>query len=191
MMNTNNINNASNARTRLIPPRFRESHFQRFAQYIVASLRAWPTPVQASPGQLTPETFARCVREAIQAKLRYGWQHPDLDEQLWATNGGNISVAIEEGIVLIGDITAINEARKAMLAKAANFDKPDAPNETCIFLSSDPNMIQRLCGLIAEGCFPGGTSFLLSTMLSHTQVEEYETMFDVSFVQTERGWRLS
>lgn len=163
-----------------IASRFRKYHFESVAHIFQQALRAYPENVTVLCGKLSPETLARKLREAREAKNRYGWVSPLIDETLWATNADNLMFVPSDSEVLI-----TNKANP----RRASLDQPDVKSRQSVIEVSltNPEMLVHFCWLLHTKVFNPKPSFLIVGS-TDTQIKQMEQTYDIAFDKTEEGW---
>lgn len=76
--------------------------FDKYAPYFGAALKAYPGVYLLNIPGLRPDTAASYMRRVRKAKHKYGYQHSSIDDEKFALEANNISMAIFEDGVRLG-----------------------------------------------------------------------------------------
>lgn len=159
--------------TPAIPSRLRKYAFEAVAHIWGEALRKYPNPVEFS-SHLTPETLARKLREARDAKQRYGWQHPAVDDKLWNLHAEEITVTPKSETVILGPRFAKFSSEPV---QATEIGHKDLTVEI-----KGQNDIEALCLLLHNRVFTPRPTFLVIG-LDDNQIESLELRYDVGFIK--------
>jgi len=159
-----------------IPARYREHLFAGVAHIIGNALRAYPQAVKVNTNGLSPETFARRLREAIESKRLYGYKHPAIDESLWADRYDELLCSVATGELYIGTKQAIKQGNVTKQGSAV--PKRDAAEVEVS--SNNPENIERVLRLLNDRAFDPMPNFVIFN-ITEAQVADYESRYDISF----------
>lgn len=166
------------------PSRYSRHMFVGMAPIIGAALNAYPDCIEATPGGLSIETFARRVREARDAKIRYPqYKHSEIDDLKFERFGSLLRTKMIEspsGFKLrIGPKESLGGVPKAA---GIGIFQPLA-NEICVDASNLENL-ERLLRLMNDRVFSPVPVFTV-TNLTPAQIEELESRYDIGFIAFE------
>ena len=165
-----------------IPSRFRETQFQQVADHVAAALANFPLAVRINPGNLSVDTFARKLREAIIAKKNYHWKWPTLDEALWAKHHEELQVSIEpEGTILMGSSASIR-GKQVLTGRVMQAKHEEV--STVYLKDCESAELEQLCLLLHNRRFQPAPVFTVRG-LSQDRIESLESRYDIAIVPTE------
>jgi hypothetical protein len=159
-----------------IPSRFRRYVFEQVAPYWAQALEKYPNAVIVSPTSLSAETLARKLREGREAKNRYSWTSPLVDEEKWNRLSEKLIVTLlANNTVQIGPA----EAKEVTAFEAVITTK----NE--IFIKwKTVEELENFCKVAK--LFEPKPLFVVFD-LTPPLIESIESRFDVGFVSRESG----
>ena len=162
-----------------IPPSYRQEAFNRVAAHWAAALNAYPSPVVINTGKMSFYHFARLLRNAREAKNRYSWTHPLIDENKWSSVASLITVTDSSDGVLLGP----KESKFPPKGSTVGTLKPFASSDiTCEWRSLED--LERLCFLLDQKLLTPVPAFIVSN-LTPDIIESLEARYAVGFVQHE------
>jgi hypothetical protein len=162
-----------------IPSKHREHHFQSVAHIWAEALKNFPANTVVKSGKLSHETLCRKLREGREAKNKYGWKNPLIDEALWAERAEQISVEPFSDYVLMG-----GKDKKAQDAKGVPVDMaPENHSRPVIHVTAEMESVERICKLMNDKVFHPRPIVILHQITS-SQVQSLEERYDLAINQT-------
>lgn len=161
-----------------IPSRFARRAFDRVAVDLARALNEWPSPVIVQPTG-SPDTLARCLREAIEAKKRYGYKIPGASDALFNEYEPHLVVSIDKdtATVVIGERNAVKAAlpkiSEAVAVRIEHSLSPDEPTLRAVCALLSKKSINPVPLFSVKGSDPSLRNIL-------------EAQFDVAFVPDEK-----
>lgn len=170
-----------------IPIRFRRHLFDEMAYAIGEALRHYPNTVKFSASPLSPTTYMRRFREAITAKVRYGYLSSYIEEYLFSKYQRDLAIGeYGEDSVIIGPSSALRNHHKEIRGKLLETKfNPTTPPQPLIEV---PMSQLRNFALLLPYLKPRPTNFFvlpLSSPQSQAILMDYESQYDIGFVPDE------
>jgi hypothetical protein len=173
-----------------IPSRFKESQFRQVAEHIGAALREFPDCIKVHPKPYSAETIARKIREAINAKVQYGWKHPSINEDQFLANFENLVTSITEEsppAVIVGSRDAVK--KYTQVASAIGTSEPTRVPPTLgrfeiVIAAPTQDELEHLCLLLHNKKLEPTPVFSVRG-LTPDQIESLEQRYDVAILPTE------
>ena len=167
-----------------IPSKFRKTQFDYVAPIWGQAIEAYPVPVEFDPAPLSADTYARKLREARQAKQKFGYQNPAINEEKWRHYATDIAISVKsDGKVCLGP--------NQLTAPAKQITTLTRADEVVVeFLSLQD--LENLCLLIERNIFHPKPVFVV-TGLNDETIASLEERYDVAFtpVNDQAGkWQL-
>lgn len=168
----------------MIPSRFKETHFAAVAHIWGIMLDNYPSDLLAETKEFSHETLCRKLREAREAKKRYGYKHPKINEANWERLAYKISVEVTNNGVLLASKDKKKqekENKEAVVSLIPNNKK------VVINVTADFAKIEHLCLLLSERVFNPSPVFVLAS-ITDEQIISLEGRYDVAFVKENDQW---
>lgn len=97
------------------PSRYSQGQFNEMAPLLGEVLKRYPQAVEADPKQMgiSVETLARKFREAIAAKRKFNWHHPQVDDAKFQLHWQELrtSMSVKDGSLFIGPSESLTNAK--------------------------------------------------------------------------------
>lgn len=167
-----------------LPSRYKQKHFDRYAPCLGAALVAFPSAVKVPCGSYSVETVARCLREAVEAKRAFGYQHPEVDNDLFAKHGHLLKTSMDTGFVWFGPKEAITASVRTATVMTAH--GIDARREV-FTIRPFMEFLERICFLLSAKAFdPAPPIAVILPLTPEDQkrlITELEGRYEVVFTQ--------
>lgn len=170
-----------------IPSRFSQASFERYAPAIAAALTLFPKCLVLDPGDysLSIETLSCRFRDALAAKLRYGYTYERINEYEFANKATHLVVGMHAGRVFIGSRAEVRLATRSDANQAPAINKLSTlPDTDEIEVSSNPIFLRMLCDMTAQKSFTPQPRFFVRNV-AREEIEKLNRDYDVSVVEDE------
>lgn len=162
-----------------IPHRFSRANFDRYADALGAALRAFPAPIEVDPSPYSVETYASRFRDAREAKKRYGYEHPHVDNVLFTQYADELSVAIQTRTLLIGPRAAI---RAKTESQAGTVQTPASKDQ--VQVQATVEALEAVCSLLDKRHLSPPPKFFVRG-LNPDIISSLEQRYDVAFAPSD------
>ena len=164
-----------------IPSIFRQSAFNTMAPFWVRALTDHPFAIVIQDERWAPETLVRKLREARQAKAKYGWTHPDIDEKRWIELSEKIFPRIQDDgkqtVVILGP----------QEAKDYRAFTSSVTNQGEVFVTFvEQDTLEDFCSCVTRRIFTPLPNFVIYG-ITDNQVVDLEARYDIGFVKRADG----
>lgn len=169
-----------------IPGKFKQHQFDQVAAHIGRALEAYPSAVTFDPAPLSVETFARKIREAIQAKKQYGWKNAAISEALWAEHANELVTAIinddKLSTVIIGTSHAVKNRKTAPVGQQVS--APVAAPVIQIATGISFAELENFCNILHHKILFPAPIFTIKN-LKPDIIESLENQYDIAIIPLE------
>lgn len=165
--------------TNTIPAKFRKAAFDRVASHWADALKQHPVPIVFNPHPLASISFVRIMRDGREAKNKYGWVNPLINDTQWAEIVDQLSVTeMKDGMVSIG----LQSAKFPSDATPAGSVLSSEP--ITVVEWTEPQQLDALCFILERKLLHPRPNLVVSN-LNEALIVSLESRYEVGFVQHE------
>ena len=159
------------------PNRFSETVFRRYAHVIGAALNAYPQAIKVDPWPIRADSYKQPLRDAMEAKSRYGYQHALINNDLFDNYFSLLVVSSDNAnLVYIGPRNAV--VRKGVIETGTIKGIKDNTAEIEVKI----DYLAELCFLIRNKAFTPMPEFVVS-IPSPDLATKCEELYHVNLIE--------